>query len=112
MPYFVFLVLFDSVEMILVCQCEHNKNSSSPEPFSSCQSGKGACAATNKEDSCFVSRTGKGCISWHKCLFYDDMGYAVNKTLIQCCKSNFCNSFINQNSLDYFSRGDFLSKLN
>ena len=98
----------DGIESVLLCECKNNHTIlKSLTSFSNCQGEGGACAAKDG-NICFATRTGKGCISWHECVLHDDRGYAVNKTFIKCCKSNYCNSLLDQNKIDEYGEGKSL----
>ena len=97
------LVLITYVESVLLCQCQNNHTINGMYTDSS--NCKRACAAKRSE-LCFVTRTSVGCISWNQCQHHDDLGYKSKKTFMKCCKTNYCNSHINQNTIDDFRNGE------
>ena len=106
------MINYGDVGSVLLCQCENNRTiTGGLTSFSNCQGETGACA-TKRNEICFATRTGKGCILRHQCYYFDDYGYKFRKTFMKCCTSNYCNSRIDQNTINDFSEGNFLFSIN
>eukprot|EP00111_Clytia_hemisphaerica_P006082 TCONS_00017634-protein len=100
------ILLGSFVDSTLLCECRKATNQTSIPYNFNCQELNG-CYATGLKNRCFATKTEKGCISWKVCLHYEDLGYALNKTILKCCKDKqYCNSDIVQSDLDLYIKGE------